>query len=58
MNNYNEKHKLPLSFKYAEVERKSKASKTRNKIHFVECEKYRTEFLSKGKPNKSLVRLL
>lgn len=54
-NNFNEKHKLPLSFKYAEILKKKKE---KNKTFFIACDQYQTDFLISEKPYKSLIRLL
>ncbi len=57
---FNEKYKLPLTFKYIEPfrEKKNKKSKREDTIFFVSCEKYNTYFMVRTHPVKSLIRML
>jgi hypothetical protein len=57
---FNEKNKLPLTFKYIEPfrENKNKRSKREDTIFFVSCEKYNTDFMVRTHPLKSLIRML
>ncbi len=53
-----EKHKLPLTFKFAAEYRAKKSIENNDDITYVKCEKYQTDFLMQVKPNKALVRIL
>lgn len=55
-NTFKEKNKLPLTFTYGEVVKKTK--KDSNKIYFIACNKYQTDFITKDSPHKPLTRLL
>jgi hypothetical protein len=47
---FNEKNKLPLTFKYIDPfrEKKNKRSKREDTVFFVSCEKYNTDFMVSG----------
>ncbi|WP_293308327.1 hypothetical protein [Pedobacter sp. UBA5917] len=53
-----EKHKLPLTFKFAEEFKAKNADKNGGNIPYAKCEKYQSDFLMLVKPFKSLVRML
>lgn len=54
--NFKEIHKLPITFRYAEVVKKNKNhSKV---VYFITCDTYQTNFLTKEEPYKQLIRLL
>lgn len=56
---YNEKDKLPLTFKYIEKFRvKTDENRDKYKVHYLKCEKYQTDFLMQTTPFKNLVRML
>lgn len=55
-NNFKESHKLPLTFTYAEITKKSK--KRHKRIYFMTCSKFQTDFITIEKPYKPLTRLL
>ncbi len=58
-NLYNEKHKLPLTFKYLEVFKTKNVSKIHsNMLYFKPSEKYQTEYHVREKPLKQLTRLI
>lgn len=55
----NEKNKLPLTFKYIDLlDNKNSITSMSSLVFFVECEKYKTEYLVRAKPYKSITRLL
>jgi len=59
-NIYKEKNKLPLTFKYMEVFRKKNITKNygENVVYFIPCQKYQTNFYTRQKPLKPLIRML
>lgn len=58
-NNFKEKHKLPLTFRYVEfIKNKSNKKKTASTVFYTKCTKYKTDFYAIEKPTKSLVRML
>lgn len=58
-NNFKEKHKLPLTFKYIEViKNQNSAKKATDIIFYAKCKKYQTDFYAIEKPYKALIRML
>jgi hypothetical protein len=58
-NKFKEKHKLPLTFNYIELIRKTNTEKeNKNIIYFISCKKYQTDFYVREKPFKPLTRML
>jgi hypothetical protein len=56
---YNEKNKLPLTFKYLEIFKTKNVSKIHsNMLYFVPSEKYHTEYHVREKPLKPLARII
>lgn len=55
-NSFKENHKLPLTFIYAKIIKKSQ--KRRKRIYFMSCSKFQTDFFTIEKPYKPLTRLL
>lgn len=56
---YNEKNKLPLTFKYLEIFKTKNVGKIHsNMLYFVPSEKYQTDHHVREKPLKQLTRLL
>ncbi|CAH0173488.1 hypothetical protein SRABI04_01318 [Chryseobacterium sp. Bi04] len=55
-NNFRETDKLPLTFTYAEIIKKTK--KRRKSVYFLTSSKFQTDFLTREQPYKSLIRLL
>ncbi|MDR2235436.1 MAG: hypothetical protein LBE92_04890 [Chryseobacterium sp.] len=56
---YNEKNKLPLTFKYIEILKTQNVGKIHsNMLYFAASEKYQTEHHIREKPLKQLTRLL
>lgn len=59
MKNFNEKHKLPLTFKYMEISKSKNIRKVNSNLKFyLECEKYQTDYHVRLKPYKPLVKML
>ena len=59
-NRFNEKHTLPLTFKFIEPlnKRNTKQNIREQIIYFVKCDKYQTDFFVREKPFKPLTRML
>ncbi|KMQ58481.1 hypothetical protein ACM46_22545 [Chryseobacterium angstadtii] len=56
---YNEKNKLPLTFKYIEIFKTKNVGKIHsNMLYFVQSESYQTEHHVREKPLKPLIRIL
>ncbi|KFF15489.1 hypothetical protein IW22_24115 [Chryseobacterium sp. JM1] len=57
--NFGEKHKLPLSFKYMDFfDNTDSKMITSNTKCILRCKKYKTGFYVREKPVKPLIRLL
>lgn len=58
-NQFQEKNKLPLTFKYVEVSKNKNVGKLNSKIiYYLKCQKYQTDFLVRLHPFKPLTRML
>lgn len=55
----NEKNLLPLTFKYMEIIKIDKQkSDSSNVVYYLRCDKYQTDFHTRQKPFKNIVRLI